>query len=1155
MQQFRLTVIFPAMTFALAGTFLSTILLVQHGRAERGECGAGCADVLSSRWAYFPPSDPTPSHSAGVPVALLGVVYFAGFALWLLVVGKVPWKQRLWHSVPMAVSWLGALVSIVLISGMAFMETWCPLCLAVHVVNLALVPYIYFCRPEQSPEDPAAPAIELRPVLTGGALVVCAGAAIWFGYDSFRHRERNQALSTALARAKVQSFQGVSAEVVGTPHASPTGAAPVASSTDDEWVITSSAADPDTVVVYTDLLCPHCRAFEERLLQVWAPKFRDHLNVAIKHFPLCAQCNHGSADVHPWACEAAYLAEAARVVGGSEAFLRVMRAIHPRRSQPWTEDDAITLAIEAGLNPQRFLDAWQSDAVRDRVARDIAEARQLGVAETPAVFVNGQRLDRQTRDLPEYWEHLAARPRQSGRTSSALADQSSAPRAAAPPAGSSEPLVHAASKPAVPSNQVPEKPVTTNQATTNHTTANHTTANQATANQATANHVTTNQGAANQATTNHVTTNQGAANHVPKISPAQQPPAQQSERSTTVAAAPASPSAKVPAASQPPSEERRQRVARTMLNLYDANKDGALQPDEWGKLYGNGAKIDTNNDQKITLDEIVAGIVELHGGADEEAAPSGAAEPSKSAGSKPAPESPRISTIYTGDQLDISGPTLDGRSFNLREQRGKPVLVAFWSSWCPHCIDETPELLRLYRKYHDLGLEIVGVNGDISTASAREFVAKNQIPWPQIHFTADGERGRGNPLARRYNVRGYPAMFLLDGEGKVTGVHLRGNELETAIAQALGVRPTPPEVAQKDRAELAATLFRPQNVPQEKNFSIEVGDRPHIVGPTLDGSTFDLSQYRGQPVLVAFWATWCPHCKREMPVIKEVYERYRDQGLVVVGVSADRKKADLETYLAANPVPWPNIFFDDHGLRGFNNPLVYWHGVRGVPALFLVDREGKVAAVRPRGDAIDREVAKVLGVAPATTPASAPLQALAQLLTGTPTANHHPADTPTAEHSAATNSASTPPKSANSESAIPAPTNSSPVSTTPAASTPAHTPPAASTSPPAPTEPATQPAPATTRKNTFDTTPAPVLAQGVIKRYDANGDGILQKAEFLKIPGDFAKYDNNKDDLLSLEELTIAIGVAQRLKQVLPSSFPTVPVRSKTSATEPAPAR
>jgi thiol-disulfide isomerase/thioredoxin/protein-disulfide isomerase/uncharacterized membrane protein len=1127
MQQFRLTVIFPAMTFALAGTFLSTILLVQHGRAERGECGAGCADVLSSRWAYFPPSDPTSSHSAGVPVALLGVVYFAGLALWLLVVGKVPWKQRLWHSVPMAVSWLGALVSIVLISGMAFMEAWCPLCLAVHVVNLALVPYIYFCRPEQSPEDPAAPAIELRPVLTGGALAVCAGAAIWFGYDSFRYRERNQALSTALARAKVESFQGVSAGVVGSPHASPSGAAPVASSTDDVWVITSSAADPDTVVVYTDLLCSHCRAFEERLLQVWAPKFRDHLKVAIKHFPLCAQCNHGGADVHPWACEAAYLAEAARVVGGSEAFLRVLRAIHPRRSQPWTEDEAIALAIDAGLNPQRFLDAWQSDAVRDRVARDIAEARQLGVAETPTVFVNGQRLDRQTRDLPEYWEHLAARPRQSGRTPSVLADHSSTPRAAAPPASSSEPLILSASKPAVTTNQV-------------------------TANQERANQVTKN---TNQVTANQVTTNQATTNHVPNISPAQQPPAQQSERSATVATAPASPSAKVPAASQPPSDERRQRVARTMLNLYDANKDGALQPDEWGKLYGNGAKIDTNNDQKITLDEIVAGIVEVHGGADEEAAPSGAAEPSKSAAARPAPESPRISTIYAGDQLDISGPTLDGRSFNLREQRGKPVLVAFWSSWCPHCIDETPELLRLYRKYHDRGLEIVGVNGDISTDSAREFVAKNQIPWPQIHFTADGERGRGNPLARRYNVRGYPAMFLLDGEGKVTGVHLRGNDLETAIAQALGVRPTPPEVAQKDRAELAATLFRPQNVPQEKNFSVEVGDRLHIVGPTLDGSTFDLSQYRGQPVLVAFWATWCPHCKREMPVIKEVYERYRDHGLVVVGVSADRKKADLETYLSANPVPWPNIFFDDDGLRGFNNPLVYWHGVRGVPALFLVDREGKVAAVRPRGDAIDREVAKVLGVAPATTPASAPLQALAQLLTGTPTANHHPADTPTAEHSVATNSVSTPAKSANSESAIPAPTNSSPVSTTPAAATPAHTPPAASTSPPAPTEPATQPAAGTTRKNTFDTTPAPVLAQGVIKRYDANGDGILQKAEFMKIPGEFSKYDNNKDDLLSLEELTIAIGVAQRLKQMLPSSFPTVPARSKTSATEPAPAR
>lgn len=1056
MQQFRLTVIFPAVTFALVGTFLSIILLVQHGRAERGECGAGCAEVLSSRWAYFPPSDPIQGETTGVPVALLGVVYFAGLALWLMIVGKVSSKQRLWHSLPMAIALLGALVSIVLISGMAFMETWCPLCLAVHVVNLALVPYIYFCRPEADPEESEGISRELRPVFMGAILAVSVGAAIWFGYDNLRYRERHQDLAVALARARVESSR---AEDLNRPRMTDPWGGNAAAAIDSEWVVDSSSPDPDTVVIYTDLMCSHCRAFEERLFQVWGPKFHDHLRVAIKHYPLCAQCNYGSADVHPWACEAAYLAEAGRLVGGAEGFLKVLRAISPRRTQPWSEEDAIALAVEAGLTPQKFLEAWQSDAVRERVARDIAEARQLGVQETPTVFVNGRRLDRQTRDLPEYWEQLAARPRRMDRQVASSSEPSVAsPRSQPvnPPPSTGASVTHSVAKPVMKTQEpLPdqstslEKPAVTSSSTSRNSTA----------------------------------TGGG------KVAEAKD---------------------------QNPDDERRLRIARTMLSLYDTNKDGVLQADEWGKLYGDGSKIDTNHDQRISLEEIAAGIVEIHGGEDQPAPSGGAAAPAK-----PAPETPRISTIYVGDQLEITGPTLDGQTFDLSHHRGKPVLVVFWASWCPHCLDETPELLRLYRKYHSSGLEMVGVNGDIATEVAREFVEKNQIPWPQIHFTTEGERGRGNPLARRYNVRGYPALFLVDGEGRVIGVHLRGRDLERAIAQALGVQPTPEDQARQERSELAANLFRPTQVPQEKNMTVEVGDRLHLAGPTLDGGHFDLSQQLGKPVLVAFWASWCPHCKRELPVIKAVYERYRDRGLVVVGVSTDRKKAELEAYLAENPVPWPNIFYDEDGLRGFHNPLVYWHGVRGVPAVFLVDREGKVAGVKLRGESIEREVARVLGGEPTVATQGSSQQSLGQQIVGTNNSQETPQREGVAELE---------PQSKPTVAAAPTPSNTV-------------------------SNPAATDEPKSSKKSSFDTTPAPVLAQGVVKRYDVNGDGQLQKDEFAKIPGDFSKYDSNQDGVLTVEELTIAIGVAQRLKQMLPTQFPSPTTRPAASDNKTTPPR
>ena len=948
MPQLRMTVIFPAVMFAVVGALLSALLFVQHGQAAPADCGAAvCADVLASRWATFPPQSSGSEVSTGVPVALWGVVYFSALALWLLVVGKPGWAQRHWHSFPTAVALLGGLVSLALIVGMFSLNAWCPLCLAVHLMNFALIPFVFLCRPEKGPEDADAP-VSLQPVLTAAALVLCGATAVWFAWDSHLQRQRTDKLLAALAA------QAASA----SPSTAPTPATArhlAGVQTPVEWVLDSSASDPDTVVVYTDLLCAHCRVFEERLFDVLAPKFRGNLRVAVKHFPLCAQCNPGSTDVHPWACEAAYLAEAARAFGGPAAFLNALREIDPKRTEPWTDEDAISLAIDLGLSPEPFLEHWQSDAVRARVARDIAEARRQGVTQTPAVFVNGTRIDSKTRDLSVFWDQLAARPRSTGPSETPVVTASAAVRTA---------------KPVLP--------------------------------------------------------------------------------------------AETPAAT--PMPDRRARAAALILSMHDRNNDGVLQKEEWSKLYDDGTKIDTDHDEVITRDEIFAGIRDVQGG------PSGtlpATAPSKAA--KPVAETPRISTIYEGDALDISGPTLDGSTFDLRDQRGKTVLVAFWTTWCTHCVDETADLVRLYRRYHDLGLEIVGVNGDVSTDAAREFVEQNQIPWPQIHFSEGEDRGQKNPIARRYNVRAYPALFLVDKDSVVSGVHLRGDALETQIAASLGVQAAPDDAAQSERTEIAAALVRPSNTPRESAFAVQLGDRLQIAGPTVDGGSFDVANHRGKPVLVAFWATWCPHCKHELPVIRDVYDRYRDKGLTVVTISADRKKDDLDKYLAQNPLPWPTIYFDREGLRGFNSPLTFWHGVRNIPALYLLDGEGRVASVKPRGGDIEREVAKAFGVAPASPAPRAPVASAAA-------------------------------------------TAAQPVASAPSPATGGLSPSA---------------------RSTLENTSPQKLAQTIIQRYDTNRDGSLQEAEYTKIRGDFSRYDANQDKLLTEAELAAGIALMQRLKPIV----------------------
>lgn len=128
-------------------------------------------------------------------------------------------------------------------------------------------------------------------------------------------------------------------------------------------------------------------------------------------------------------------------------------------------------------------------------------------------------------------------------------------------------------------------------------------------------------------------------------------------------------------------------------------------------------------------------------------------------------------------------------------------------------------------------------------------------------------------------------------------------------------------------------------------------------GPTLDGKTLDVADYKGKVVLVDFWATWCVPCVHEMPTVAAAYKKYHDQGFEVVGVSLDDKRERLEAFLKENDLPWPQVFFDEPSKTGWQNPLAREHGIDGIPATFLLDREGRVYRKNLRGG----ELALALG--------------------------------------------------------------------------------------------------------------------------------------------------------------------------------------------------
>jgi peroxiredoxin len=143
--------------------------------------------------------------------------------------------------------------------------------------------------------------------------------------------------------------------------------------------------------------------------------------------------------------------------------------------------------------------------------------------------------------------------------------------------------------------------------------------------------------------------------------------------------------------------------------------------------------------------------------------------------------------------------------------------------------------------------------------------------------------------------------------------------------------PTPCDKCGKDRSRPAPTPTRVTGT--------GIGQQaPELSLPDLQGQTVELSDYRGQVVLLNFWATWCGPCRLEVPGLVAVYERLKERGFTVVAVNLGEPREQVEAFAGSNAMSFP-ILLD----QSASSQRLY--PTRGIPTSLLLDREGVVRQV------------------------------------------------------------------------------------------------------------------------------------------------------------------------------------------------------------------
>jgi thiol-disulfide isomerase/thioredoxin len=228
--------------------------------------------------------------------------------------------------------------------------------------------------------------------------------------------------------------------------------------------------------------------------------------------------------------------------------------------------------------------------------------------------------------------------------------------------------------------------------------------------------------------------------------------------------------------------------------------------------------------------------------------------------------------------------------------------------------------------------EVAGTNG-VASAKRSSLAADASAP------SARGTRARGELEGRSPS-----------NETAASQSHLRAGLVVIALAAAFALIPrftrgcegiSTDEVAPDFKGRIVANADNVGAIaaPSGSGAGVATGESGSANGDRTLPKTLELSDLRGRPVVLDFWATWCGPCQAEAPIVNTIAQRYKDRGLAVIGVNTSDEDGLAAQYVKRRGLGFPIVY--DHG-----NTIAKQYGVTNLPTLIVVSKTGKIVAIR-----------------------------------------------------------------------------------------------------------------------------------------------------------------------------------------------------------------